>query len=198
LDRYYSIFKSLINGTSTISERSYQQIKEITRINKLKKRTQFITVDNSDDQEYLLLEGIVQSHILGENGQDITLKFLTGPAVVTPHVIRTKYGKSMINWSALTDIIIAEIPKDNFGQLIEENNDVRTFANEVLKQELIAKTQKEVDLATKSAEDRLIICREQYPNLENAISHKYIASYLGISPESFSRIRKKMILDSKS
>jgi CRP-like cAMP-binding protein len=145
----------------------------------------------SNEYEYLLLEGVCQTYILGHDGEEVTLNFFQGPTVLTPNIIRSSSGKSILNARLLTNGIMARLPVQLFGKLIEDNQEIRAFANTVLQQELIHKTKKEVQSATLSADKRLQLLRDQFPKLENQVSQKHIASYLGISPESLSRIRKK-------
>ena len=42
----------------------------------------------------------------------------------------------------------------------------------------------------KTAEERYKILLNKFPNIYNRVAQKYIASYLGITPQSLSRIRK--------
>jgi CRP-like cAMP-binding protein len=67
------------------------------------------------------------------------------------------------------------------------------YGNVIVERELEYKTQKEILLLTKNAEERYKTFREMYPGLENYISQYQIASYLGITPVSLSRIRKGLV-----
>ncbi len=53
---------------------------------------------------------------------------------------------------------------------------------------------KEIELHTKSAEENYFNLIRINPELINEVPAKYIASYLGITPESLSRIRRKISL----
>jgi CRP-like cAMP-binding protein len=53
----------------------------------------------------------------------------------------------------------------------------------------IGKQQQQIELLTKSAKERYEILIKQFPNIQNRIAQKHIASYLGITPQSLSRIR---------
>ena len=70
-----------------------------------------------------------------------------------------------------------------------EDLEIRDFGNAVLSNELMAKVEKEVALASLKAKDRLVLLRKKYPNIENLIPHSDIASYLGITTISLSRLR---------
>ena len=54
----------------------------------------------------------------------------------------------------------------------------------------VDKQQQQIDLLTKSAAVRLAELELRLPGISNRVAQKYIASYLGITPQSLSRIRK--------
>jgi CRP-like cAMP-binding protein len=56
----------------------------------------------------------------------------------------------------------------------------------------IHKQTQQLELLTKTAEQRYLDILARQPRIVQRTPHKYIASYLGITPESFSRIRKKI------
>lgn len=113
-------------------------------------------------------------------------------SVISPNTIRTFEGKSLLNLQALTDVKLSVLPAPDFEQLMIDNLEIRHFANTVLQQELIRKVDKEIGLASLTAKERLEKLRKDFPNLENLIPHSDIASYLGITNISLSRLRKEM------
>lgn len=54
------------------------------------------------------------------------------------------------------------------------------------------KQQQQIDLLTKTAEERYLELIRIQPSITNRVSQKHLASYLGITPQSFSRIRAKI------
>jgi CRP-like cAMP-binding protein len=58
----------------------------------------------------------------------------------------------------------------------------------------IHKQTQQIDLLILTAEERYLKLLERQPQIVQRTPQKYIASYLGITPESFSRIRKKITL----
>ena len=79
--------------------------------------------------------------------------------------------------------------------LIKEREELRGFANSVLQKELVSKSGKELQNAALTSRDRLILFRKQYKNFENLVPHSYIASFLGITNISLSRLRGNLAKD---
>jgi CRP-like cAMP-binding protein len=114
-------------------------------------------------------------------------------SILSPHTTRTIKGFSSLNFQALTDAKLAELDASEFESLMVENLEIREFGNTVLRQELGKKVDKEISLASLTAKERLLKFREQYPLLENLIPHNDIATYLGITNISLSRLRRELI-----
>ena len=72
------------------------------------------------------------------------------------------------------------------------HQEFRNFGQRVVERELSMAMLLEVALRSYSARERLLALRKQYPNLENLIPHHIIASYLGITHVSFSRLRSEL------
>ncbi len=56
----------------------------------------------------------------------------------------------------------------------------------------VSKQQQQIDLLTKPARERYQILLSRFPDIQNRIAQNYIASYLGITPQSLSRIRRQL------
>ena len=144
-----------------------------------------------DQSEYVLLSGIVRTFLLNTEGEEITLCFFEDNTILPPYVTRTENGKSLLYCEALTDCTFAKMDAKAFESLMIENLEIREFGNSVLRQELLNKVQKEIRMASWTAKERLEQFRRHFSMLENRIPHPMIASYLGITNVSLSRLRKQ-------
>jgi CRP-like cAMP-binding protein len=184
--------REIIHVVHPISTSSLSKILTWIEYEEFSREETFIQLNRWNHKEYFLLKGIVRSYLTDPEGKDITISFFSTQSVISPHVIRSTNGKSNLNYQALTDIQLATIDAIQFRSLMLENSDIRDFANKVLEKELIGKVQKEIGLTSLTAKERLIHLRQQFPLLENLVPHPYIASYLGITNTSLSRLRKEL------
>lgn len=146
----------------------------------------------TDSNEYFLLEGLIQRNIINSEGESVTTGFYMPFSVLTPHFARTIAGKSIFNLQTLSDVTIAELPVKTFDSLRYSNDDIRTFGQKVLEKELQKSLAHEVAYRSMTAKDRILTLRKEYPNIENIIPHSIIASYIGVTPVSFSRLRNEL------
>jgi CRP-like cAMP-binding protein len=187
------MIKEIIQSVYEISSNSLIEIEKITEFEQYSKGTTFIEQHKINNKEYFLLSGVCKSYLINPDGIEITLSFFKENSVLTPHTARTSNNYSLFYFKALTDIKLASISASVFTELMIQNIEIRNFANQVLRNELANKVNKEIGLASLTAKERLIQLREQFPLLENLVPHTDIATYLGITNISLSRIRKELI-----
>lgn len=144
------------------------------------------------DYEYFLLKGVLHRYNISDKGESVTTGFYMATSVITPHHARTNNNKSIFTLEALTDSVIAEIPADEFELLRSTNNEFHLFGQTIIEGELSKIFFSEVVNRSYSARERLLNLRKVFPNLENLVPLTVIASYLGITNVSFSRLRAEL------
>lgn len=185
--------KPLINKLLPVSEGSLDLVSDLIVIEVYEKGDVFIDRGKRNNKEYFVYEGVCRSFLLSPEGEEVTISYFLEGSVLSPHKTRTANKISHLNFQALTKLMVASLDADKFEQLMINHIDIREFGNMVLQNELLAKVEKEIGLASLNAKERLILFREKYYFLENLISHVDIASYLGITNITLSRLRKGLM-----
>ena len=179
----------IIESVCPLNPGSYARIIELITFETYKKGDHLTQVGTFNNLEYFMLEGVCKSYLHNPEGDEITLSFFTAPCIISPHTTRVRDNKSILNLRALTELTIAHMDARQFEQLMVDHIDIRQFGNNVLQLELMTKVRKEIGLASLTGREKLQQLRTEFPNLENLVPHTDIASYLGITPISLSRLR---------
>ena len=185
--------RPLIKKVSSVSEKSLGLVCDLIEVEVYKKGDLFIDKWKRNNKEYFVFEGVCRSFLHSPEGEEVTISYFLEGSVLSPNKTRTLDNISRLNFQALTNLTVASLNADAFEQLMIHNVDIREFGNMVLQQEILTKVEKEIGLASLNAKERLIQFREKYHFLENLISHVDIASYLGITNISLSRLRKELM-----
>lgn len=185
--------RPLVHKVSPVSEGSLELISDLILVEVYEKGDVFIDRGKKNNKEYFVYEGVCRSFLLSPEGEEVTISYFLEGEVLSPNKTRTANQLSQLNFQALTKLTIASMDADKFEQLMINHLDIREFGNMVLQNELLSKVEKEIGLASLSAKERLILFRKKYHFLENLISHVDIASYLGITNISLSRLRKGLL-----
>ena len=185
--------RPIVNKVSPVSEGSLDLMSDLIVVEVYEKGDVFIDRGKKNNKEYFVYEGVCRSFLLSPEGEEVTISYFLEGGVLSPNTTRTANQISHLNFQALTKLTVASLDADKFQQLMIDHLDIREFGNKVLQYELLAKVEKEIALASLSAKERLILFREKYHFLENLISHVDIASYLGITNISLSRLRRELL-----
>ena len=148
-------------------------------------------VGDEGPQEYFVLEGILKTHVGDAEGREVTLSFHVGPGIVSPAIARVADNRSRVNCVSMTKSRIAAFPSEVLVACMVANPVVQRWGDAVLRAELVRRADKEWGLAALPAAERLVRFRREYPGLEDCIAHHHIASYLGVTPVTLSRLRAK-------
>lgn len=186
-----TLFNEYSNAIFPLPDSIVDEFFSITNIVTYKKQENIIEHQSLNNYEYIVMEGVCRIYILDYEGNEATLAFYIQGNVLPPNQIRTVNGKSLYTLQALTDIVLARFNSNAFADFMRKYSEVEKWGLSVFNNELKSKVNKEIDLITLPAKERLNEFRKKYSGLENIIPHPYIASYLGISPVSLSRLRGK-------
>lgn len=93
---------------------------------------------------------------------------------------------------ATTDTIVYQLSRAAMDELVTEMPKFERYFRIIFQNSLIAHQKRIIENISETAECRYMLFREKYPEVEQLVSQKYIASYLGITPEFLSKIRRNL------
>jgi len=139
--------------------------------------------------EYFVTQGILRTYVLSPAGEEVTMGFFVAPCALTPSIARDLENVSQLSCDALVPTTVASLDGRLLIQSMMQNQLMQLWGDTVMRSELTRKMQRELGLATHTAKQRLDEFRVRYPELEDQITHSMIASYLGMTPVTLSRLR---------
>ena len=111
--------------------------------------------------------------------------------VITPNIARTSGGFSLVDIEILDDAVAATMPAAQLMDLMVNFESIREWGNHLMREELTRKVEREWCLAALNARQRLEWFRKVHPGYEAKFAHFHIASYLGMTPVTLSRVRNR-------
>lgn len=136
------------------------------------------------------LEGLLRLYYVDENGNDFTKAFSeTGRFLISYSAIVQK-RPSYFNIEALQDSRILKFDYWIFDQMIQSDIRWYPFAFKLLESVYLMKELREKSFLLDDAAKRYRAFKERYADVEDQIKLYHVASFLGITPEALSRIRK--------
>ncbi len=143
---------------------------------------------------YFINEGFMRLFYYDENGNEVTT-YLCSSNGFTASFLNLIHQKPAIeNVECITDCELLRISRKNLITLIEKSDNFKKFSLVIFEKVMALSQIRANDLATLSAELRYKKMITEQPHLIQNIPIQYIASFLGIKPQSLSRIRRQIIL----
>lgn len=138
-------------------------------------------------------KGLFRYFYTTEDGVEFTKGFFDSRSILSAYDAILENSPAHYSIEALEDAVIETVDYDKFRQLFSEDPCWNNFLVALLQKGYLAKVQREREFLLMNAEQRYHAFLKRYPNLDQRIKQHIIASYIGIAPESLSRIRKNKI-----
>ena len=175
-----------------ISDATWQALAQISQTRQLKKKDLLILEGEPFGYEVFVSAGTLRSFKVSESGHERTTGFFEASEFVGTSNLRMVNGRSVASYQAASRAKIILLEGRRFRQLLAEHSELLSLAQYAKDQEVARQERRESCLLEETSVAKLRHLRQQYPDLEANIPHYYIASYLGISPVTLSRSRKKL------
>lgn len=142
---------------------------------------------------YFIIRGFMRLFYYDDNGDEVTTLIASPNKFITPFLDFIHQKRSNLNVECITDCEVYIIERSKLVELIDKNENFKKFSLVIFEQAAATDQIRANDFATLTAELRYKKLLEQQPEIIQNVPVQYIASYLGIKPQSLSRIRKQMI-----
>jgi CRP/FNR family transcriptional regulator, anaerobic regulatory protein len=143
--------------------------------------------------EYVCLEhGLIRSWVHDYNGNEITMNFYSSGEIAIDEISLFHRLPTRGNMQALTDCTAWRIDFQSFQQLFTSVGGLPEWGRTWMSQRLFECRERSVSMITESARTRYLALQHHHPDILQYAPLKYIASYLGITDSSLSRIRKDL------
>ena len=138
---------------------------------------------------YLIYQGLARSFYLDINGNDITKMFMKeNDFCIGESLFENAASRQGVE--AIEEMQTLEFDARELKRLLLSDKHLIDLYIRYLENSLIYKMQRESSFQIMNATERYLRFQKDYKDIENRVNQSYIASYLGIAPESLSRIKR--------
>ena len=187
----YDHLKKHINKFASISNSDFEIVQKFFSPLLLKKKEHLFRQNDICKQIAFIHKGCVRNYHIDKKGNEQIIYFGMEDWWIGDMQSFFLQIPSMFNIQALEDCELLVSSKTEFENAFIEVPDFEKFYR-LKTQTAYTKTQQTVVEKTETAEDRYLKIFKTNPSLLQRVPQHYLASYLGIKPQSLSRIRKKI------
>jgi len=152
-----------------------------------------IITASGDIENYMsfIVEGAIRVFYETKDNE-YTIEFRTPITPVSSYASFISRMPSMVNIEAITPCKLYRLSYEDMQYIYENTDAGEKVGRKMIEMAYVQREMKEIKLNTVSAECFYLDLMKDNPELFKSIPQKYLASYLGIAPESLSRIRNSI------
>lgn len=185
--------KEYIEKTTPISDVDWQLFSSKLENITFKKRTVILDVGETENYISFIENGIARLLMPNENEErNITFGFCFKNEFVSAYDSFLTRKPSLYKLEALTNLSIWRISYQDLQEVYQHTKVGNTIGRLSTERLFLIKSKREQSLLNETAEQRYLNLFKERPNLIKEIPLKYIASYIGVTAQALSRIRKRI------
>ncbi len=188
-----NFFEKVYNHPS-ISKEDYTNIINAHTKVAFKKNDVILKEGEISNAYYLIENGLFRSSVINFNGNEITTDFFGQNQILIEVASLFLRTPSKENIQALTEGSAWRIGFDTFQTIFSSIDGFAEWGRTWMSIQLFTSKQRALNMLTLSATDRYLMLIKDQPQIIKEVPLKYIATYLGITDTSLSRIRKELSL----
>ena len=182
------ILKQFITAAFPLKEEELEALATIWQPFECKRKTILTAAGETERYLYFVLEGVQRAFYIGTDKQEATIVFMYPPSfsgVADSFLTQTP---STFFLETLTTSRFLRTSYKQIDELMDRYPGIRKMVLQLTAFILKGVLQRQMELQCFSAEEKFRALLKRSPHVLQIIPHKYLASYLGIDPATFSKL----------
>lgn len=187
----YDLFFHKFREKVALSADEEEQIKNYLTPKKLRKR-QYLLQDGDVCKTIAFVEkGLLRAYTADDTTEHVIQFALEGWTISDLYSFLTG-EPATYNIEALEDSELILINKSAHEELLQKQPKYETYIRLVVTNAYVALQRRLTSTISQTVEDRYLNFTQMYPDIVQRVPQHMIASYMGLTPETLSRVRKKI------
>ena len=176
----------------SLSAKDYTR--SISKLKSFRKGDILIKDGQNVDKTFFVISGCLRAYVFDNNGKEHTLQFAVKDHWISDYIAIFNNEKSNQVIECVSNSSVIELSLndgvDNICSLFPE---IETLHRKNLERHIISLQKRILNQLKLSSSERYSLFQSQYPEIDKHALNYHIASYLGITQQSLSRIRAEMV-----
>ena len=185
-------FKLFLKSIAPITDKEYADTISFFSEKKLRKGDFFVKQDKVCRHIAFILKGTLRAYYINGKAEETTSCFCTENSLTTSYKSFIVQQPSKLTLQAIEDTLLLVIDYDNLQHLYAKNPVWQIIGRAVAEREYIVMEQYASVLNNESAKEKYLRLIKEQPNVLQKASIEDIASYLGVTRRTLSRIRQEI------
>ncbi|HXP50608.1 MAG TPA: Crp/Fnr family transcriptional regulator [Bacteroidia bacterium] len=186
------VFKEYLKSKISFTDEKFKAISTLLIPKSVTKGTSLLSEGEVCQYNMFVIKGCLRSYVIDKNGKEHIIQFAPENWWISEQNSLLRQEPAIFFIDAVEDTQMLLMEKNFNEKLTEILPDGGRMLQLLFQNSFKAMQKRVVNLLSASAEERYIDFIKTYPTVALRVPQKMIASYLGITPESLSRIRKEV------
>lgn len=195
MDNIYDLLANNLNRHIQLEKEEFELFANSLKHRKIEKKSLLIRSGEIAKCTYFVSRGSLRLYQIQEDGAEKTALFAKEEWWVSDLYSFYSQRPAFHFLQAIEPTEVLELSKKNLERLFLEIPKLERFFRILQQNAFIAQNDRIMDMLTKTAAERYLKFIAKFPDAQLRISQKHIASYLGITPEFLSTMRKDINLN---
>lgn len=166
-------------------ERRYKKVS-------FKKGDIVLSCNEKVDYQYFVSAGCLRTYLISKPGKEHTIQFAIKGWWISDYIGYFSETNAVLNIECIEDATLYKISRSCVSEIYNQVPKTERFIRKKLERAFVHFQKRILANLSQSAKERYLSFTHNYPNIEQYVKNYHIASYLGITTESLSRIRKEI------
>ncbi|WP_306014673.1 MULTISPECIES: Crp/Fnr family transcriptional regulator [unclassified Allomuricauda] len=188
----HSILFSYIKKKTAIDEEDFNRFSHCFKVRNLKKYEEILKAGEVCRKVYFINHGCLRFFHLNEEGKELTRYFAFEGKFGTDLTSLITNEPSRENIQSIEKSEILYIDKDDFYELVKTEPSINLIYRDILEMAYVTSVKRIYNFQGEDTLKRLRWLMSYQPRILSRLSNKMIASYLGVTPYTLSRLKSKI------
>jgi len=189
------ILLKYLNKFTTLNDVKKNAILRDILVQEYKKGTVLLRQGDVPTKCYFILKGCVRQYSIDEMGREITSNFYMEEQSISIFNHHKKDKSSAYSFTCTEDCILVVGDLDINKEMFTKYTQLESMTHKMIEEKLGEVQDEMAEFIASTPEERYKALLRKRANLVDRVPQHQLASYLGITPESFSRIKKRIHKD---
>jgi CRP-like cAMP-binding protein len=182
-------FITYLKNKGNLSAEAAEGVRSISKTRKVQKGATLIRQGQVVSHMFFVVSGCLRSYCVAKNGKEHTLQFAIKDWWISDYTAILNTEPAQLTVEALQDTELIEFLVSDIKALRAQYAELEAIQQKNLQRHLVALQKRILNQLQLTAAERYDLFLKSYPDIEQFTPNYHIASYLGITQESLSRIR---------